>query len=149
MATLNKSTKVLYGFVVMALTLQSFKLVVPRFFLKGQLLANDTFMEWSIIQILPSMYNYSNAFWISDFSYQQEEFNDIKDGLYDHNKIQVNHYPLKIISFTNSREHFFSTHPKSFYVKSSFRGISLMRAYESHISNGELIIELKVDDNKK
>lgn len=146
---MNKSTKVFYGLIFLVLILQCYKFFLPKFFLKNQLLANDSFLEWGALQTVPSMYNYSNAIWVSDFPYNKQELNDIRDGLYDHSKIQVNHYPLRVISFNNSRDKFFPNQPGSFYVQSSFRGITILRAYQSRLESDELIIELKSDDRKE
>ena len=139
---MNKSTITFYTVLLCILLAQLGKLVQPESLIRQQNLEQSSFISWSFLQTIPSMYNGANAFWISEFPYNDEEFNDMVKGLYDFDKIQINHYPLRVLTF-NDRDNVMSIAPSMIYVRSSYRGHQLLVAYETKVKNKTLVLEKK------
>ena len=139
---MNKSTLTFYTVLVCLMLAQLGKLIKAESLIRQQSLEQASFVTWSFLQTIPSMYNGSNAIWISEFPYNDEEFNDIAKGLYDFDKIQINHYPLRVLTF-NDRSSVMSSATSTIYVRSRFKDHQLVVAYQTKIKNKTLVLEKK------
>lgn len=85
-----------------------------------------SFGQWAACQFLPSMYSFKNEIIISP----QVLPGDFQDPLpKDALKFAVNHYPLRIIYFSNVREVVYSNLPVYVYLRNSYRGRAIVSSY--------------------
>lgn len=89
------------------------------------------FYEWAAWQLIPSMYSFHNeillspSMLVSDFSLPLD-----KDVL----RLSVNHYPMRIVTYSLSRSQLFVRMPFYVYLRSSFRDQSIVSSYSVTLS---------------
>jgi hypothetical protein len=99
---------------------------VQRALMKKMHLKTESFVLWSVLQAVPSMYNFSNELWISADPNTLPGFSDNKMT-----HLWVNHYPLREITFTLYRDQLFLNYNKPLYIylQSTYRGADEKSAY--------------------
>jgi hypothetical protein len=79
------------------------------------------------LQTIPSMYNFANEVWVSS---KPQKFLDIEKNNVSH--VWMNHYPLRLLTFTLQRDQFFLKYngPLYIYVRSQYRETLLESSYQ-------------------
>ena len=100
------------------------KKLIQHFHLHGQ-----SFFEWSVWHFIPWMYNYENEIWMSrdplDVSSLSRD--QIPQGVYHE---QVNHFPLRTITFGWHRYMFYSPNRLRYiYIRSRYQSMTLLSHY--------------------
>ena len=140
---MTKSTKCFYIALIALSLLQLVKLFNPTPFLNQFHLSSSNFAQWSTIQLIPSMYNYSNSVWSSYDDYSQNTVDEIASEELDYAGEQVNHFPARVLTFRLDREKLFNSKVKSVYIRSCFAGKVLISAYEVEIRDNVAHLELR------
>lgn len=128
------STFCLYGSIfLVSLTLiaKALNPSLQMIFLKQFHLRSTSFIQWGLLQFVPSMYNYGNEVWISIPELQQEQLIQIDSTEPPIVYLFVNHYPLRVVTFAFAREYYFD--PEGFnyiYLRSGYRGLSLSSQFQ-------------------
>lgn len=126
---MTKSTKVFYTVLVIFALVQFSKFLFPSPFLKQFHLDSPGFAEWSCLQTVPSMYNYSNRAWVSRSEYDPLTLEEIVKGELDFTGIQINHYPARLLTFRQDRKKALGLSVKSVYLRSTFARESRFSVY--------------------
>lgn len=84
------------------------------------------FGQWAICQFLPSMYNFKNEMIISQRSLPLNFKGPIDQGAL---KFSVNHYPLRMIYFSNVRKAVYQHLPMYIYLRNAYRGREIISSY--------------------
>ena len=90
------------------------------------------------------MYNYSNRAWVSPDPYDSFTMDEIAGKELDYVGTQINHYPVRLLTFRLDRDVYKRGKVKSIYVRSVFRNTVRLSAYEiSTNEDGSIELQLK------
>jgi hypothetical protein len=123
--------------------LQLTKLIFPSRFLKEFHLTSDSFMEWSFLHTIPSMYNYSNRIWVSSSPYNPDTVSELLALELEHEGAQINHYPVRVFTFRLDRETVYADKVQTVYIRSIFAGETRIAVYICKQVNGVAVVELR------
>ncbi len=130
----NRSLSCLYGillilllFIVSINFVSSTRSLIMRKFHPGA----QSFGRWALCQLVPSMYNFKNEILISPQSLPLDFRGHVSLDLV---RFTVNHYPMRMIYFNNSRLPCAGHSPYYVYLRSKFRGHELISSYVVQIS---------------
>ena len=137
---MTKSTKLFYAAFALVALIQLSKFIFPSKHLKQFHLNSSTFIEWAVLQSVPSMYNYSNRIWLSPDYFDPLTLEEIVRGDFDFDGIQMNHYPARVLTFRMDRKEVLGDKIKSVYMRSKFAGEIRFSVY-SVSDGGELKLE--------
>ncbi|MBL8014455.1 MAG: hypothetical protein JNN05_11470 [Candidatus Omnitrophica bacterium] len=84
------------------------------------------FGQWAMCQFLPSMYSFKNEIIVSP-RLLPTDFNQTPGS--DSARYSVNHYPMRIIYFSNVRASFFPHLPVYVYLRNTYRGREVVSSY--------------------
>jgi hypothetical protein len=140
---LTKTTRLFYFAIIIMVLAQFSKFFAPEAFQKHQHLSSSSFVQWSFLSSIPSMYNYSNSVWVSPDPYDKYTFDEVVSGELDYVRVQLNHYPVRILSFRQDRDKVFGASIKTVYLRTSFFGSTRISAYEVNVVNGVGEVTLK------
>ena len=108
-------------------------------------LRSKFFPSWMLTQLIPSMYNFNNELWISDYRFSKDvELTHAFPSDIGH--VWVNHYPLRTISFNLHRKGLLQQKIFYVYLKSSYRDTSLYSVYRLTPEGDEMKLELMEND---
>lgn len=131
------------GFVYLLIVLKAVCVPVERMFLKQYHLAASSFPQWAITQIVPSMYNFANEFYLTQkpiLSSESLASLVASDQLITH--AWFNHYPLRQISFGLYRAGlFFPPVRKFIYLRSRYRDQEFISAYTLETTSRGLVVK--------
>ncbi len=135
---------VLCGAVILLYFFIAAKLFVPGLQKRGLKqfhLANNSFAEWAVMQPIPAMYNYGNQIWIGNRPYLTESADVmVRPSKYFHT--WLNHYPLRLATFTWYRSKFLEDEEYSYItLKSSYRGQELVSHYYLDVQNQHIELQ--------
>ena len=104
-------------------------------------LTHSSFPEWALLQPIPAMYNYANELWIGNRPYIER--NAVRaDKSTDHHYTYINHYPLRIISFSWYRSKFLTdTNFDYITLKSTYQNTSQVTHYRISDRSGAIYLE--------
>lgn len=112
-------TQFFFAFLGVAAALLLIMFFSPRvqiMMMKKMHLRNDSFLQWALLQPVPSMYNFNNTIRIDP------------DGLVG----QMNHFPLRAITYRPMVRKSLAESGRRFFVtvKSTYRGAELVSQFE-------------------
>lgn len=84
------------------------------------------FGRWALCQLFPSMYNFKNEILISPGILPSDFTGSMGMGLV---RFTVNHYPMRMIYFTDDRANIMRHLPFYVYLRSRFRGNEMVSSY--------------------
>ncbi len=128
------------GGIVVALVSLLFSPDVERLVMQKFHWRAKSFVAWSILQFVPSMYSFSNEIVVTQEFVDQPldlvSLDQLSSPFYFH----VNHFPLRLITFTPKAREFFSSSRQSYYVylRSRYRDVVLDTVYQMN-SNGYIL----------
>ena len=97
-------------------------------FLRQFHLSSPTFLQWGGLQFIPSMYSFGNEFWYSNQPIPERELTSEPSAPIIHG--WLNHYPSRVVTFTNNRQFLNIAGPADFVaVRSRYRGEALTTYY--------------------
>lgn len=104
-------------------------------------LTHSSFPEWMLLQPIPAMYNYANELWIGNRPYVEVD-QERKQNATNHHYTYINHYPLRIISFSWYRSKFLSdTNFDYITLKSTYQNVSQLTNYRISDRDGSIYLE--------
>lgn len=133
-------TKIFFSVIVLVLmflfalffSLNIQRLIMAKFHWRAK-----SFAVWSLLQFIPSMYSFSNEIVVTQTPITQP----LELAAFDQSQAQlyrrVNHFPLRVITFSPQVREFFAESRQDYYVylRSRYRGVVLTTVYELE-SNG-------------
>lgn len=99
-----------------------------------------SFAVWSLLQFIPSMYSFSNEIVVTQAPitppFELASFQQPSAQFYR----RVNHFPLRMITFSPQVREFFVKSRQNYYVylRSRYRGVVLTTVYEMKSNGSEL-----------
>lgn len=128
---------VLYGLILL-------KLWVPAWQQRGMAqfhLTVNTYPEWFLLQPVPAMYNYGNEIWIGDRP-RRSVPGHLTAPKYREYYTWLNHYPLRIVSFSWTRDVIVREKGyKYITLRSRYRGSFLETGYYLRVADGRVHME--------
>ena len=140
---MTKSTRLFFTALGAVAVMQLGKLFFPSPYLRQFHLNSNSFFEWSLLQTVPSMYNYSNRIWVSYDPYNEMTIKEIAALELEHEGMQMNHYPVRVFTFRQDRDKVFGPAIRSVYVRSIYGGKLRISAYEVEVIDNKAEIILK------
>lgn len=123
----KQSTRLFYVLIVFMYMLIILKFACPsatREALKQFHLRSSSFVQWAIMQLVPSMYNFENQFWL----YNLEGW--------------VNHFPLRMLTFVHYRQEFFNMDEFGVVkIRSRYNNQALETLYMIELVDDALVIK--------
>lgn len=100
-----------------------------------------TFIEWAVNQPIPAMYNFANEIWIG--SRPKNVTKEFPAGSrFKHYYTWVNHYPLRVITFSWYRSMILTdVDYKYISLRSAYRGTFLETCYYLNVKDGQVYME--------
>lgn len=148
--TSNKSVSWLYGVLLIVYLMAigvRFMDPIQSMAMKKFHLGVLPFGQWAVCQFLPSMYNFKNEIVISSRLLPGEFSQPLTN---DAAKFSVNHYPMRIIYFSNVRESLYRYLPVYVYLRNVYRGREIVSSYLIEINqNGAYPILLNTDERNQ
>lgn len=101
-------------------------------------LRTGSFAGWALQQPVPPMYNLENRYWFARRPLSAEELTDSPPA--DVESMVVNHYPVRVATFADTRLRLFGTAPEGWlYVRSVYQQMELTSGFHvSRAGDGEL-----------
>ncbi|MCB9757375.1 MAG: hypothetical protein H6753_02995 [Candidatus Omnitrophica bacterium] len=99
-----------------------------------------SFAAWGLLQFIPSMYSFSNEIVVTQTPVSQP----LELAFFDQSQVQlyrrVNHFPLRMITFSPQVREFFVESRQNYYVylRSHYRGVVLTTVYQMESNGSEL-----------
>ena len=125
----NKSVACFYFVLVLAYVVVISVMLfgpVQSMMMKKFHLGSLPFGQWVMCQFLPSMYSFKNEIIIS----RRQMFMDFDQPLFkDSVRFSVNHYPMRVIYFSNVRQSFFAQLPLYVYLRNAYRDREIVSSY--------------------
>lgn len=84
------------------------------------------FVQWAVLQFVPSMYNFKNDFYAS---VQPVSVNAELDGRREVQHFSINHYPLRMLYFRYSRQPLIMSQPFYVNIRTVFRNQEIVTSY--------------------
>lgn len=110
-------------------------LIMEKFHLRS-----PSFAQWSILQFVPSMYNFSNEVWLSPSPLSKTAVDGGEILPQGAQHFWMNHYPIRIIYFSLGHRRDLVKKGKPVYalVRSRFRGHELVTRYKIYLRGSEI-----------
>lgn len=135
---MSKSTRYLYAVLGIVWLWISAAAVVPslgRIAVDKMHLQTPVFLNWAMVQFIPSMYNFGNQIWIGPAALTTDMIEGRQPLPPGTKHFWVNHYPLRQTYFRLRRDLLFKQYGTFYiYLKSSYRGIVWVQTYRMQVT---------------
>ena len=106
-------------------------------------LKTRSFVQWSVLQVIPSMYSFANEVWKSPVPFSDQFDPDQIPANQPYQHYWINHYPLRYITFslTNRQKYIHLNTPYYINIRSRYHNNQLVSSYRINPKANRLYIE--------